>query len=99
MWLSPEVDSAIEDIANEAIVSDTNDTPAVIDLSNLISQNGPAIIREEFSYPASPDFNNKSHEMFRRWFIDADSTTIKLISTTQSGLTDIRNIDVSKSNW
>ena len=72
MALHPEVDSAIEDIVNEAIVSDTNDTPVAIDLSNLdISERIKTIIREEFSYILHLlDFNNKSHEMFRRWFID-----------------------------
>ena len=34
MALHPEVDSAIEDIINEAIVSDQNDSPVEIDLEN-----------------------------------------------------------------
>ena len=63
MALHPEVDSAIEDIVNEAIVSDTNDTPVAIDLSNLdISERVKTIIREEFSYILHLlDFNNKAH--------------------------------------
>ena len=35
MSLHPEVDSAIEDIVNEAIVADQNDSPVQIDLENL----------------------------------------------------------------
>ena len=35
MALHPEVDSAIEDIINEAIVSDQNDSPVQLDLENL----------------------------------------------------------------
>ena len=35
MALHPESDSAIEDIVNEAIVSDSYDTPVEIELSNL----------------------------------------------------------------
>ena len=35
MAMHPEIDSAIEDIINEAIVADTNDSPVAIDLSNL----------------------------------------------------------------
>ena len=35
MALHPECDSAIEDIIQEAIVSDTNDSPVEIELSNL----------------------------------------------------------------
>jgi len=40
MALHPEVDGAIEDIVNEAIVSDTNDSPVQIDLDNLNASDG-----------------------------------------------------------
>jgi len=51
MALHPEIDSAIENIINEAIVSDTNDSPVAIDLSNLdVSERIKTIIREEFQY-------------------------------------------------
>ena len=72
MAMHPEVDSAIEDIVNEAIVSDSNDTPVAIDLSNLdVSERIKTIIREEFSYLLHLlDFNNRAHEMFRRWYVD-----------------------------
>lgn len=40
MALHPECDSAIEDIVNEAIVSDTNDSPVSIELSNLNASDG-----------------------------------------------------------
>ena len=40
MALHPECDSAIEDIVNEAIVSDTNDSPVEIELSNLNASDG-----------------------------------------------------------
>ena len=40
MALHPECDSAIEDIVNEAIVSDTNDSPIEIELSNLNASDG-----------------------------------------------------------
>ena len=35
MCLHPECDSAIEDIVNEAIVSDLDDSPVEVELSNL----------------------------------------------------------------
>ena len=51
MALYPETDSAIEDIVNEAIVSDTNDTPVQIELSNLnASDKIKNKVREEFRY-------------------------------------------------
>ena len=40
MALYPECDSAIEDIVNEAIVADTNDSPVSIELSNLNASDG-----------------------------------------------------------
>ena len=51
MALHPEVDSAIEDIVNEAIVSDLNDTPVQIDLDNLnASDSIKKKIRDEFKF-------------------------------------------------
>ena len=100
MALHPEVDSAIEDIVNEAIVSDTNDTPVAIDLSNLdVSERIKTIIREEFAYVLHLlDFNNKAHEMFRKWYIDGRLYYHKVIDMNhpERGITDIRNIDSLK---
>ena len=100
MALHPEVDSAIEDIVNEAIVSDTNDTPVAIDLSNLdVSERIKTIIREEFAYVLHLlDFNNKAHEMFRKWYIDGRLYYHKVIDMNhpERGITDIRNIDALK---
>ena len=51
MALHPEADSAIEDIVNEAIVSDQHDTPVEIELSNLNASDGiKTKIRDEFKY-------------------------------------------------
>ena len=100
MALHPEVDSAIEDIVNEAIVSDNNDTPVNIDLTNLdVSERIKNIIREEFSYILHLlDFENKAHEMFRRWYVDGRLFYHKVIdlNAPEKGITDIRNIDALK---
>ena len=40
MALHPECDSAIENVVNEAIVSDLNDSPVEIELSNLNASDG-----------------------------------------------------------
>ena len=52
MSLHPECDEdPIEDIVNEAIVSDLNDSPVEIDLQNLnVSDNLKKVIRKEFKY-------------------------------------------------
>ena len=100
MALHPEIDSAVEDIVNEAIVADTNDQPVAIDLSNLdVSERIKTIIREEFAYLLHLlDFNNKAHEMFRRFYIDGRIFYQKVIDLNQPerGITDIRNIDALK---
>ena len=47
MAIHPEVDGAIEDIINEAIVSDQNDSPVQIDLQNVpASDKLKSIIRD-----------------------------------------------------
>ena len=72
MSLYPECDSAIEDIVNEAIVSDTHDSPIEIELSNLNASDGiKKKIREEFKFVCELlDFDKKAHEIFRNWYID-----------------------------
>ena len=72
MALHPECDSAIEDIVNEAIVSDTNDSPIEIELSNLNASDGiKKKIRAEFKYILDLlDFDKKAHEIYRNWYID-----------------------------
>jgi hypothetical protein len=72
MALHPEVDGAIEDIVNEAIVSDTNDSPVQIDLDNLNASDGlKKKIREEFKHILElMDFDKKAHEIYRNWYVD-----------------------------
>ena len=100
MALHPEVDSAVEDIINEAIVSDTNDTPVSIDLSNLdVSEEIKVIIREEFQYILHLlDFNKNCHEIFRRWYVDGRLYYHKVIDNKnpQIGITDLRYVDALK---
>ena len=72
MCLHPEVDSAIEDIVNEAVVSDSNDTPVEIDLDNLNASDGiKKKVRQEFKYILDLlDFDKKAHEIYRNWYVD-----------------------------
>ena len=66
------MDSAIEDIVNEAIVSDMNDTPVEINLDNLNASDGiKRKIRKEFKFIKDLlDFDKKAHEIYRNWYID-----------------------------
>ena len=103
MALYPECDSAIEDIVNEAIVSDTNDSPVKIELSNLkASDKIKNIVREEFSYILELlDFDKKSHEIFRNWYIDGRLYYNKVIDlkNPQEGIQELRYIDASKIRY
>ncbi len=72
MALHPECDGAIEDVVNEAIVSDLYDSPVEIELSNLnASDRLKQVIRDEFRYLKEiMDFDKKCHEIFRNWYVD-----------------------------
>jgi len=103
MALHPEVDSAIEDIVNEAIVSDSNDVPVQIELSNLSASDGiKKKIRDEFIYILDLlDFNKKSHEIYRNWYIDGRLYYHKIIDlkNPQEGIKELRYIDAMKMKY
>jgi hypothetical protein len=103
MSLHPEVDSAIEDVVNEAIVSDTNDTPIQIELSNLnASDSLKKKIREEFKYILELlDFDRKSHEIYRNWYVDGRLYYHKVIDLKkpQEGIQELRYIDAMKMRY
>ena len=103
MSLHPEVDSAIEDIVNEAIVSDSNDVPVQIELSNLNASDGiKKKIRDEFKYILNLlDFDKKSHEIYRNWYIDGRLYYHKIIDLKkpQDGIKELRYIDAMKMKY
>ena len=100
MSLHPEVDSAIEDIVNEAIVSDSDDSPVKIELSNLNASDGiKSKIREEFKTILDLlDFDKKSHEIYRNWYIDGRLYYHKVIDVNKptEGIKELRYIDPMK---
>ena len=103
MALHPEADSAIEDIVNEAVVSDSNDVPVEIELSNLNASDGiKKKIRSEFKYILDLlDFGKKSHEIYRNWYIDGRIYYHKVIDLKrpQDGILDLRYIDAMKMRY
>ena len=103
MALHPECDNAIEDVVNEAIVSDLYDSPVEIELSNLnASDKLKDKIREEFKYIKELlDFDRKSHEIFRNWYIDGKLYYLKVIDIKkpQEGIQDLRYIDPMKMKF
>ena len=103
MSLHPECDEAIEDIVNEAIVSDLNDSPVEIDLSNLqVSDNIKKVIRQEFKYIKDLlDFDSKAHELFRNWYVDGRLYYHKVIDlkNPEAGIQELRFIDALKIKY
>ena len=103
MALHPECDSAIEDIVNEAVVSDTNDSPVTIELSNLNASDGiKKKIREEFKYILELlDFDRKSHEIYRNWYVDGRLYYHKVIDlkNPHEGIQELRYIDAMKMRY
>ena len=100
MALHPEVDSAIEDIINEAIVSDQNDSPVELDLENLpASAKLKDLIRDEFkTIKEVMNFDKKCHEILRNWYVDGRIYYHKVIDVNkpEEGIQEIRYIDPLK---
>ena len=96
----PECDMAIEDIINEVIVSDDRDQSVSISLDKLaVSENIKTKIRNEFDEVMSLlNFDEKGHDIFKRFYIDGRIYFHKVIDPTspRKGLTEIRYIDPRK---
>ncbi len=103
MAIHPECDNAIEDVVNEAIVSDLYDSPVEIELSNVnASDKIKKIIREEFTYIKEMlDFDKKCHEIFRNWYIDGRIYYLKVIDVKkpEEGIKELRYIDPMKMRY
>ena len=103
MAIHPECDGAIEDVVNEAIVSDLYDSPIEIELSNVnASDKLKKAIRAEFKYIKEIlDFDRKSHEIFRNWYIDGRLYYLKVIDMKkpQEGIKELRYIDPLKMRY
>ena len=103
MALHPECDNAIEDVVNEALVSDLYDSPVEIELSNVnASDKLKKSIRNEFKHIKEiMDFDRKCHEIFRNWYIDGRLYYLKVIDikNPQAGIQDLRYIDPMKMKY
>ena len=100
MALHPECDTAIEHVVNEAIVSDSNDSPVEINLDNLnVSDKLKTVIRDEFKGVKDLlQFDKKAHEIFRNWYTDGRLYYHKVIDVQKpdEGIKEVRYIDALK---
>ena len=103
MALHPEADSAIEDIVNEALVSDANDSPVEINLDHLNASDGiKTKVREAFKFIKDLlDFDKKAHEIYRNWYVDGRIYYHKIIDLKKphEGLQEVRYIDAMKMRY
>ncbi len=100
MSIHPECDRAVDDVVNEAIAGDRDDSPVDVDLANLeVSAGIRKKIRDEFhNVLRLLDFDKKAYDIFRRWYIDGKLYYHKVIDTKnpRRGITELRYIDPRK---
>ena len=100
MAIHPEVDSAVDEVVNEFIVSDAYDSPVEVNLDNLEVGSGVKNkIRNEFEYlKRLLNFDNRAHEIVRTWYIDGRLFYHKVIDldNPKKGITELRYIDPMK---
>jgi hypothetical protein len=100
MSVYPEVDNAIEEIINASIVPGSDKKPVKIDLKDLPvnDQIKNKIYKEFETIIQLLDFNNKSYEIFRRWYIDSKIFYNIVIDkdSPQDGIKEIIPVDPLK---
>lgn len=99
--LYPECDAAIEDIVNEAIVSNENDESIEIVTENLdgYSDKIKDLIREEFDNVSRLlGFSINGHDVFRKWYVDGRLFYHIIIDekNPKNGIQELRPIDPLK---
>ena len=100
MALHPEVDSAVDEIVNEFVVSDNNDSCVDINLENLdVGAGVKRKVRDEFDYiKRLMNFDNRAHEIVRSWYIDGRIFYHKVVDldNPKQGITELRYVDAMK---
>jgi hypothetical protein len=96
-----EVDAAIEDITNEAITANQNESPVnlVLDHVEGLSDQLKKSMTTEFDNICSMlQFTELGHDIFRRWYIDGRLYHHLVVDDTnlKAGIQEIRPIDATK---
>lgn len=92
----PEIEQAIDDIVNEAIDVDSNET-VKLNLDNLkINENVKSLFLDEFDNILNLlNFKHNSYEIFKRWYIDGKLNYHVIIDVEKpnEGIKELRYID------
>lgn len=96
----PEVDNAISDIVDEAIVSDQEEAPVKLQLDQLAVSDG---LKKKFQDSLTEiltllDFNQTGHDVFRQWYVDGRIYYHLLFKDgdVKKGISEVRQIDPMK---
>jgi len=99
MALYPEVEMAIDDICNEAIVYEDNKRPVEVEIDEKnLSPKIKKRIQEEFDEVLRLlKFQDKGYEIFRKWYIDGRLYYHKIIdkASPANGLIELRPIEAT----
>ena len=97
MSMQPEIEGAIDDIVNEAIVNEDKGNGVEINTDELKqSDQIKKKIREEFEHILKLlNFGNMGHDIFRRWYVDGRIFYHVIIDdkSPQKGIQELRYID------
>jgi hypothetical protein len=97
MSMYPECESAIDDVINEAIITDDERDPVSINLEKLKQpESVKRRIEEEFKTVLDLlDFHNMAYDIFRRWYIDGRLFYHIMIDnkSPRMGIQELRYID------
>ena len=101
MSMHPELEQAIDDIVNEAIVTDYDERIVSLVLDDVpeLSESIKKKMRDEFDTLLSLlEFNSQGYELFRRWYVDGRLYFHLIIDekNPRAGIQEIRYIDPRK---
>ena len=100
MSLTADIDRAVEEIVNEAIVHETDEKIVELNLNSLeIADNIKAVILQEFNNVKNLlNFEDRSYDVFKRWYIDGRLYYHAIIDekNPRMGIKELRNIDPRK---
>ena len=98
--MHPEVEQAVEDICNEAIVYGSEKYPVGLNLDfSSVSDEVKDKINKEFNYLLRLlDFTNRGYEIFRRWYVDGKGYYHMIVDpkNPKKGIIEMRPIDAAK---
>jgi hypothetical protein len=100
MSITADIDRAVEEIVNEAIVQETDERIVELNLNSLnYPDNIKAVIIEEFNNIKNLlNFEERSYDIFKRWYIDGRLYYHAIIDekNPRLGIKELRNIDPRK---